>query len=229
MFTWKKTKTTIEITIEENTKVFLEDFKNLVRNNDIITISNLIKFMANSVQGELLTKCLYNDRNYKEYIRHITHSLLLDLPFENYQTYKVKVDISRTPIISCIWNHSRMIDSLMHIGVCTKNPFDGVTHAGNIHATLFKPLGLVIVEGGNHSVNSAIVHNEGEIIVDTVVDITPVLEKYYFNGKEYIDITTNIRINDKFLKNDSQPFTYILGLLFEMGRVLNEYSVNLKY
>lgn len=220
MFKRQKDNTNNGISIKENTKIFLEDFTDLVRNNDIITVSKLIKFMANSVQGELLTKCFYNDRNYKEYMRHITHSLLLDLPFESYQPCKVKVNISQTPIISCIWNHSRILDNLKHIGECTKNPFDGIAHANNIHATMINPLGLVIVENGNHSVNSAIVHNEGEIIVNTVVDITPLLEKYHFNGQDYVNITTNTKINDKFLKNSSEPFTYTLGLLFEMSRVL---------
>ena len=31
--------------------------------------------------------------------------------------------------------------------------------------SLIEPLGLVVVDNGNHSVNAAIVYNEGEIIV----------------------------------------------------------------
>ena len=42
--------------------------------------------------------------------------------------------------------------------------------------------------------NSAIVHNEGEIIANVTVDISPVLEKYKFNGKDYVDIITNEKI-----------------------------------
>ena len=77
-------------------------------------------------------------------------------------------------------------------------------------------------DNGNHSVNSAIVHNEGEIIANVTVDISPVLEKYKFNGKDYVDIITNEKINNNFLKNNSEPFIYTLGLFFEMARVLKE-------
>lgn len=70
----------------------------------------------------------------------------------------------------------------------------------------------------------AIIHNEGEIIVKTIVDISPVLEKYKFNGKYFENIITNEIINDDTLKNNSEPFLYTLGLLFEMARVLNEKS-----
>lgn len=70
--------------------------------------------------------------------------------------------------------------------------------------------------------NSAIVHNEGEIIANVTVDISPVLEKYKFNGKDYVDIITNEKINNNFLKNNLEPFIYTLGLFFEMARVLKE-------
>lgn len=72
----------------------------------------------------------------------------------------------------------------------------------------------------NHSVNAAIVYNEGEIIVNTVIDISEVLEKYRFDGKKYVNIETNKKVNIKNLKNNSESFTYTFGLLFEMARVL---------
>lgn len=132
--------------------------------------------MANSVQGELISKCLYNDRNYAEYTRYIVYSLVLNLSFEEFHECSIKFNVEETPIISCIWNYTRMFDSLEYIGKCNKNPFDGDAHSGNINACLISPLGLVIVDNGNHSVNSAIVHNEGEIIANVTVDISPVLE-----------------------------------------------------
>ena len=161
------------VRLEENTKHFIDGFKKLVEQNNQPTINRLIKFMANSVQGELISKCLYNDRNYAEYTRYIVYSLVLNLSFEEFHEFNVE----ETPIISCIWNYTRMFDSLEYIGKCNKNPFDGDAHSGNINACLINPLGLVIVDNGNHSVNSAIVHNEGEIIANVTVDISPVLEK----------------------------------------------------
>ena len=39
---------------------------------------------------------------------------------------------------------------------------------------------------------------------------------------DYVDIITNEKINNNFLKNNSEPFIYTLGLFFEMARVLKE-------
>lgn len=210
------------VSLEENTKHFIDDFKIIVEQNNQTTINRFIKFMANSVQGELISKCLYNNRSYAEYIEYVIHSLVLNLSYEEFHECSIKFNVTETPIISCIWNYTRMFDNLKRIGKCNKNPFDGEAYSVNINAYLINPLGLVIVYNGNHSVNSAIVHNEGEIIANAAVDISPVLEKYRFNGKDYVDIITNKKINDNFLKNNSEPFIYTLGLFFEMARVLKE-------
>ena len=209
------------VTIEENTQIFIEDFKKLVDEGKKESVRSVIKFMANSIQSELFTKCMYNDRNYQGigYMRAILNSFLLDLSFDFWQKCNIHLKVQNTPIISCVWNHSRMIDGLMGLGEINKNPFNGISFAYNIHAFLIEPLGLVVVDNGNHSVNAAIVYNEGEIIVNTVIDISEVLEKYRFDGKKYVNIETNKKVNIKNL-NNSESFTYTFGLLFEMARVL---------
>ena len=210
------------VTIEENTQIFIEDFKKLVDEGKKESVRSVIKFMANSIQSELFTKCMYNDRNYQGigYMRAILNSFLLDLSFDFWQKCNIHLKVQNTPIISCVWNHSRMIDGLMGLGEINKNPFNGISFAYNIHAFLIEPLGLVVVDNGNHSVNAAIVYNEGKIIVNTVIDISEVLEKYRFDGKKYVNIETNKKVNIKNLKNNSESFTYTFGLLFEMARVL---------
>ena len=210
------------VTIEENTQIFIEDFKKLVDEGKKESVRSVIKFMANSIQSELFTKCMYNDRNYQGigYMRAILNSFLLDLSFDFWQKCNIHLKVQNTPIISCVWNHSRMIDGLMGLGEINKNPFNGISFAYNNHAFLIEPLGLVVVDNGNHSVNAAIVYNEGEIIVNTVIDISEVLEKYRFDGKKYVNIETNKKVNIKNLKNNSESFTYTFGLLFEMARVL---------
>ena len=81
MFFKKQKKKQQEVTIEENTQIFIEDFKKLVNEGKKESVRSVIKFMANSIQSELLTKCMYNDRNYQEidYMRAILNSFLLDL------------------------------------------------------------------------------------------------------------------------------------------------------
>ena len=68
--------------------------------------------------------------------------------------------------------------------------------------------------------NVAIVYKEGEIIANTVIDISEALERYRFDGKKYVSVETNKIVNIENLKNNSEPFTYTFGLLFEMARVL---------
>lgn len=165
---------------------------------------------------------MYNDRNYPEidYMRAILNSFLLDLSFDFWQKCNIRLKVQNTPIISCVWNHSRMIDGLIGLGEINKNPFNGISFAYNIQAVLIEPLGLVVVDNGNHSVNAAIIYDEGEIIVNTVIDISEVLERYRFDGKKYVSVETNKIVNIENLKNNSEPFTYTFGLLFEMARVL---------
>lgn len=60
--------------------------------------------------------------------------------------------------------------------------------------------------------------------MNAIIDIAPALDKYKFNGKEYVEIETKRTVNSKFMKNNSEPFMYTLGLMFEMTRVLIQYG-----
>ncbi len=228
MMKWLKRKNDIveKVSIEESTEEFIHYFKEFVKDSDPLTIKKLIKFVASSIQGQLLTKCFYNDRNYADYINQVKNSLLLDL-LDHDAVHNEKINISTTPIISCVWNNSRLMGAISKINHLAGNPFDGNVHSQNIIACMVKPTGLVIVTNGNHSVNSAIVHGEGEIIVNEIKDIKPLLEKFRFTGKEYVEIGTNKPINSKSLKNGSEPFVYELGLMFEMARILEENNIPL--
>lgn len=228
MMKWLKRKNDIaeKVSIEESTEEFIQYFKEFVKDSDPLTIKKFIKFVASSIQGQLLTKCFYNDRNYADYINQVKNSLLLDL-LDHDAIHNEKINISTTPIISCVWNNSRLMGALSKINHLAGNPFDGNVHSQNIIACMVKPTGLVIVTHGNHSVNSAIVHGEGEIIVNEIKDIKPLLEKFRFTGKEYVEIGTNKPINSKSLKNGSEPFVYELGLMFEMARILEENNIPL--
>lgn len=93
--------------------------------------------------------------------RRIPYSFLLDLPLGESTECNERFKIADTPIISCIWNYTRIFNALQTIGTCNNNPFDVDANILNIDSLLINPLGLVIVRGGNHSTNSAIVHNEG--------------------------------------------------------------------
>lgn len=228
MIKWLKRKNdkAEKVSIEESTEDFIRYFEEFVKNSDFKSIKKFIKFVASSIQGQLLTRCCYNNINYADYINQVKNSLLLDF-LDHQAIHNEKINISTTPIISCVWNNSRLMGALSKINHLAGNPFDGNIHSQNIIACMVKPTGLVIVTNGNHSVNSAIVHGEGEIIVNETKDIKPLLEKVRFTGKEYVEIETNKPINSKSLKNGSEPFVYELGLMFEMARILEKNNISL--
>ena len=126
MMKWLKRKNDIaeKVSIEESTEEFIQYFKEFVKDSDPLTIKKLIKFVASSIQGQLLTKCFYNNRNYADYINQVKNSLLLDL-LDHDAVHNEKINISTTPIISCVWNNSRLMGALSKINHLAGNPFDG--------------------------------------------------------------------------------------------------------
>ena len=79
MFKWLKKNRDIEsVNIEKNTEIFIQDFEELIKTSDILTVEKFVKFLADSVQSELITRCAYNDSNYISYFENIKNSFLVD-------------------------------------------------------------------------------------------------------------------------------------------------------
>lgn len=211
--------------LKENTIKYLEGFEKIVETKNIDNIQYVIKFMANTIQGQLNTKVYYNDRSY-DVINLIKESLILDRMNSDYKPCKYTCDIKSTPIISCIWNNERVIGNIINIGICNDNPFIGIKNT-NVSGFLIEPIGLIVITKGNHSINSAIIHNEGQVQIDKYYSLSDLFEKYRFDGIDFLDIKTNKRINLRYLVKDSKPLFYELGLIFEMGKILNKYDINL--
>ena len=113
-----------------------------------------------------------------------------------------------------------------NIGKINNNKFDGRNI--NISTILIEPLGLVLVNsGGHHSVNSAIIQNEGNIYINEIRNISKILDRYKFDGENYIEIETNKKINSNCLIDKSKPLLYSLGILFEIARLLKNNNIDL--
>lgn len=140
-------------------------------------------------------------------------------------TYKRKIDISNTPVISMVWKDS-LGECIFDIGQCNGNLFSIDRVGSNIKGIMIDPIGLVFVYNGNHSVNAAIVHNEGNVLVEEYVDITPMIDKYRFNGTRFVSIKDNTPIVNNWLLDKSMPFTYSMGVMFELGRIINKNKHN---
>ena len=128
--------------------------------------------------------------------------------------------ISETPIVSEIWNLDRVWDHLEDIGVDAGNPYDGFTNRNNIWGKIIRPLDLVIIENGNHSTNSAILKNEGEVSIEGQYDISPLFDVIRFNGIDYLYKKPK-SIMPKW-KKVNRPVNYYFGLLFEISKIISK-------
>lgn len=200
--------------IKENTKVMSGVFYQCIREKDY----SILKFLSFGIQGELNAKAFYNDRQYDNYIAYVKNSFILDMPLDSIKSTKKIVDIKMTPVISTVWNINSLEKCYLAISSYADNPFNLNESKNNVQAILIQPIGLVIVYAGNHSINSAIIHNEGEFYVNQEIDITPVLRKYAFDGENYISIETGGKVNISGLLNNSEPFTYTIGIFYEIAR-----------
>ncbi|HDE3760592.1 DUF6710 family protein [Staphylococcus aureus] len=121
------------------------------------------------------------------------------------------------PIISMIWNPDRVLRNIMQIGGNVwdnkHNKYNDFEVDDNHDVVYVYPMGVVLTQSGNHSVNAGKVKGEGSIKVDKVWDISPLYEEYYFDGRYLLD-------ND----GDKYEIPFELGIVFEIGRILKEYE-----
>lgn len=221
IFNGNNDKEQVGVSKEENLKEYLRNFHFLGRVDKNESTLHYLKFIANGIQAELNLNYYFNDRTYLRLLEHIKYSFVLDLSPDSIKTYNKEVNISNTPVISMVWKNS-LGECISRIGKCNDNPFCRDRADNNVLGILIDPIGLVFVYGGNHSVNSAIVHNEGSILVNEYVDITPMIDKYRFDGTRFVSIKNGAPIVNDQLLNKSMPFTYSMGVMFEFGRIINE-------
>ena len=201
----------------DNQKRFLSGFDNLLHHSPA-KAANVVKFLANTIQGQLFSRAYFYDRGDQNYIGWVQHSILPGNDRKS-QEVTLEVNIKDTPVVSCIWNYDRLFSCLLGIGGSSGNPFDGKKNENNISAEFLLPLNFVIVTNGNHSTNSAIINNEGALKIKNVVQMDSALEKYYFDGIHYREIESNRKIHDDFFLQASKPILYEFGLLFEIARI----------
>ena len=226
-----------KLMLVDNTEKFINEFEKIVitckEKGNFIIIRNILKFMANSVQAELFYKYYfikkeYFSKNIKDINlnQYLEKSLTLDIDTEEIGQKEMNFFINEIPIISAPQDEEAIFSNLMTIGEINNNKF---VDTYNFCGVLIKPLGIFIVKNANHSVNSALINKDNTEIKQKfeVIDISPNFQKYKFNGKSYINITTSKKINDNLLKNNSEPFTYSLGLMFEMARILKKHNIDL--
>lgn len=107
-----------------------------------------------------------------------------------------------TPFLTLPWKNTRIIDGLLSIGKDNNNPFQ--SNSFNISNVYLYPLGIVLVNNGNHSQLAGLLKNEMKNIkVNQIYDISKPLKESNdnhfsnFHGSQVLEEMSSIR--DKWI------------------------------
>ncbi|WP_113675795.1 DUF6710 family protein [Vallitalea guaymasensis] len=128
-------------------------------------------------------------------------------------TSKVVMDLNKDLLLPWPWERKRFINNIASIG---KGRFWGEWEQDDInhYVTLWLPIGIGWVNGGNHSISTGIIKGEGKLIPKYVYDIRPIYDYVVCDG-EYFWRTEDETIIEK-VKNTE------MAAIFEIGRIMTE-------
>lgn len=128
---------------------------------------------------------------------------------------ELQTNLATDVVILQAWNDARLTNALSNIGTNVENPF--VYDEKNHFASYIYPLGITIIDNGNHSILSGVLKGEGLIYPNQIYDITEQYELAYFDGTSYREKDTN--------KIIQEVGRFELGAVFEIGRLLVEKGI----
>ena len=85
----------------------------------------------------------------------------------------------------------------------------------------------MFVTSSNHSINSAIIKEEGKLPIYNEISLKKFLNLYRFDGEKYLFIENNKPIDCSWCIDSCKPMLKELGYLFEIGRVLFNNNIEL--
>lgn len=185
----------------------------------------LIKGLTLGIQSDINNKCITSeDQNINYYMFESfpmsSHCTNCYRQFETIPqtSLNIPVVLKTAPIISPIWNKGRMSRAFMFIGADVDAPFK---HQENNHFALeyIKPLGFFWNGNGLHSTNTGIIKGEGTLYTSYMIDLSDRFKHFEFDGTFYIHKTCNTPV--------IKPIDYRFGIIFEIGRILEKYSIEL--
>ncbi len=126
-----------------------------------------------------------------------------------------QLHLGRDLILPEPWHKDRISKALANIGSGKKC---GPWAAERNHCVeLYLPFGLVLVNGGNHSLTAGIVNGEGSVVNGYTLDMRPIYNYIRYDGISYVRIADGSEI-----KRHPDPD---IGSIFEIGRILLEHGV----
>lgn len=138
-------------------------------------------------------------------------------------TVSDKLVISEWPLLQCIWSNKRLIDNLISF---SRNESFFDIHNGNISNQFVYPLGITLVNSGNHSQFVNFLQGNREYLVSEIVDLTDVLKHWHFNGKHLINSSGKVdrAVEKRLGKGQTMDDLFYAGVLFELGKILMKHN-----
>lgn len=122
----------------------------------------------------------------------------------------IDIYLGYDPIMTYPWNTGRLIRAYKSYGSHVSNPWIADR---NHHAVLIQPFGITIIRGGNHSITTGILLNEGKIHVEASYDMSGLFPSIYTDGVHYfrtIDDSMYAPVNN-----------FSMAAIFEIGKLID--------
>lgn len=183
---------------------------------DLITSENGVQSLTKgSIISSTNIQSIFEGRS--DYTRNKVRYIELEKPHpddlfayqqNNYYIYEkpIQLKFSNSPIILNPWHPDRTVLAIETIGTKT-NKFDSKGHKSNLSNYYYYPIGVTLCGGGNHSQYSAKLKGNGSTNLRSIIDIRDVYSETSFEPE----------------KGMSTHELYA-GILFEIGRLLMDYS-----
>lgn len=208
-----------EIIIESKNKTYKEH-----------PINALIKALTEKAQQDILFD-LYSRKENSKYIRYLFNSIpRVEVNEKNIQkienNYNGKIDVARDNIISGPWSKDRFIRSMINIGEgCLWGKWK--EDLNNHHVNYYQPLNLYLVTNGNHSIACGILKHEGEITNNIrYYNLKAYYDYILFDGVNYKEIE-GCNETIKIVQDEDEGILFEIGAIFEIGRLIAKYEVDL--
>jgi len=125
------------------------------------------------------------------------------------------IELAYHPVICNVWDGHKLLNTFNDYATINK-PWE--FSKGSHIAELYLPFGLTVVNTGNHSVSAGVLKREGtlQITDGKIYDLSPMYDKYRFDGINYLDNTDKIAF-----KANSFEF----GVIYETGRIIRRKGI----
>lgn len=125
------------------------------------------------------------------------------------------LNLSKDLVLPWPWRTQSIYECLATVG---EIDFQGLWEQDPNHRIEYwLPFGIGWVQGGNHSIMTGIIKNQGTVVAREVYDLSEIFKYVKFDGNYFVRISDNTII--------SKPSEFEFAAIFEVGRFMHELGV----